>query len=70
MNIKKIKSYLFTRIGSNIIILYYGSRNKKEKYSGVLYQLYDNVFTIKLITGEIKCFSYTDILIKNIQIYV
>ena len=70
MNIKKIKRYLFTKLGVNIVILYYGSRNKKEKYCGILYRLYNNVFTVRLLNGEIKCFSYADILIKNVQIYV
>ena len=70
MNIKNIKSYLRYKVGSNIIIIYYGGRNKKERYCGVIYKLYDNIFTIKLTTGEIKSFSYIDILTKNIQISI
>ena len=30
MNIRNIKNYLKTKIGSNIVIVYYGSRNRKE----------------------------------------
>ena len=70
MNIKGIKRYLCTKINARIIIIYYGSRNRKERYEGILYQLYNNVFTIKLPTGEIKSFSYIDILTKTIQIYI
>jgi len=70
MNLKVIKRYLSTKIGDKIVIIYYGSRNKKERYEGVLYKLYYNIFTIKLINGEIKSFSYIDILTKTIQIYV
>ena len=70
MNIKNIKNYLKTRIGFNIIIVYYGSRNRKEIYRGVLYKLYGNIFIIKLYNGEIKSFSYTDILTKTVQICI
>ena len=70
MNIKKIKNYLKTKVGSNVLIVYYGSRNRKEKFNGVLYKLYSNIFTIKLYNGEVKSFSYSDILTKTIQMCI
>ena len=70
MNIKQIRKYLCSKVGFNIVIIYYGSRNKKEIYKGVLYKLYSNIFTIRLCNGEIKSFSYTDILTRTIQICV
>lgn len=70
MSINHIKRYLSTKVGVNILILYYGSRNKKEIYRGVLYRLYNNVFTIRLKNGDIKSFSYSDILTKTIQICI
>lgn len=70
MNINQIKSYLRTKVGSKIIVLYYGSRNKKEIYRGILFKLYNNVFTIKLKNGDIKSFNYVDILTKTIQICI
>ena len=70
MNIKYIKRYLTTKIGCKIVVIYYGSRNHKEKYEGYLWKIYNNVFIIKLLTGEIKSFTYIDILTKNIQIYI
>ena len=70
MNIKNIKNYLKTKIGSSIVIIYYGSRSRKEIYRGVLCKLYENIFMIRLNTGETKSFSYIDILIKNIQICI
>ena len=68
--IKSIKRYLETKIGDKIVIIYYGSRNKKEKYEGILCNVYNNVFIVKLSNGEVKCFSYSDILIKTIQICI
>ena len=70
MNIKNIRGYLKTKIGGNILVVYYGSRNRKEVYKGILYKLYDNIFTVKLLEGDIKSFSYSDILTKTIQIYI
>ena len=70
MNIKNIKNYLKTKVGSNVLIVYYGSRNRKEKFNGILYKLYSNIFTIKLYNGEVKSFSYSDILTKTIQMCI
>ena len=70
MNIKYIKRYLSTRIGDKVVIIYYGSRNRKERYEGILWRIYSNIFTIKLSTGKMKSFTYIDILTKTIQIYI
>ncbi len=68
MNIYQIKRYLMSKKGECVKIIYHGSRNRKERYNGILYKLYNNVFTIKLSTGEIKTFSYSDVLIKTVQL--
>ena len=70
MNINTIKKYLNTKVGSNILVIYYGSRNKKEIYRGILLKLYRNVFVIKLYNNDVKSFSYKDILTKTIQICI
>lgn len=70
MNIRYIKQYMLSKVGSRIVVLYYGSRNRKGRYEGILDKIYYNVFTIRLINGEVKSFSYSDILTKTIQIYI
>ena len=70
MNIKDIKKYLMSKVGSNIIIVYYGSRSKKEIYRGVVHKIYNHLFSIKLNDENIKSFSYVDILTKTLQIYI
>ena len=70
MKVEYIKRYLASKIGAKIIVIYYGSRNRKERYEGYLCKLYANVFIIKLTTGEVKSFTYIDILTKVIQIYI
>ncbi len=68
MTIEKIKSILSKRIGLRVVIIYYGSRNRVERYDGYIFRLYRNVFTVKLLNGEVKCFSYADVLTKTIKI--
>lgn len=70
MILKNIKNYLSLRIGSDITVVYYGARKKKEIYKGVLLRTYDNLFTIISCSGDIKSFNYIDILTKKIQIYI
>ena len=70
MNIVNIRNYLKTKVGSNIVIIYYGSRNRKEIYKGVLCKLYKNIFTVRLYNGEVKSFSYIDILTRTVQICI
>lgn len=70
MSIRQIKVFLCSVIGSKIVVIYNGSRNRKEKYCGILLAVYNNIFTIKTPVGELKCFSYIDILTKTIQIYI
>lgn len=70
MDISNMRKYLASKVGCNIIIIYHGSRNRKEKFNGILFRVYRNIFTIKLINGEVKCFSYIDILTKTICISI
>ena len=70
MNIKTIRNYLRTKVGSNIVVIYYGSRNRKEIYRGVLCKLYTNLFIIRMPGGDIKSFTYIDILTKTVQICI
>lgn len=70
MSLYQIKKYLYTKIGSNILVVYYGSRNRKEIYKGILFRTYKNVFTVKLVNGDMKSFNYIDILTKTIQICI
>jgi len=68
MTIDKIKICLSKLLGLRVVVIYYGSRNRIERYDGCILKLYQNVFTIKLHNGDIKCFSYIDVLTKTIKI--
>lgn len=64
-NIKKI---IYSCIGKRIKVIYNGSRNKKEVYNGVVTEIYNSLFIIKLDTGLNKSFSYADLLTGIVSI--
>lgn len=70
MNSKYIKNYLLNKIGKKVVVIYNGSRNRREKYSGILYKVYNNVFILKLSDNSIKCFNFCDIFTKSVQLYI
>ena len=49
---------------------YNGTRNQIEEFKGIIFSIYNNIFTIKTIEKEeLKSFTYSDILIGNLEIY-
>ena len=72
MNVDRIKKELEQYIGRDTIIKYNLGRNKYEKYRVKIKELYQNVFIVEEIKDgetEYKCFSYSDIVMKNIRFY-
>jgi Uncharacterized protein conserved in bacteria len=70
--INTVKKELEKYIDKKIIIKYNLGRNKYETYKVTVKTLYSNVFVVeeeKEEGIEIKCFSYNDIIMKNIKIY-
>ena len=70
MNIKYIKSYIASKIGTKVVVICYYSRNKKERFNGIIFNVYPKVFTVRLDDGMIKSFNYVDIITKNIKIFI
>ena len=70
MNIKYIKSYIASKIGSRVVIVCYYSRNKKERFDGIVFNVYPKVFTVKLDNGSIRSFNYVDVISKNIRMCI
>lgn len=71
MTIEEVKNKLNNYIGSKVVIKYNLGRNKYEKYTVIIKDLYNYVFTVELDNDEnreIKSFSYSDIITKTIRI--
>ena len=68
MTIDIIKRRIDKKLGDNVKIIYNGSRNKKEEYSGIITETYNYIFIVKIDDNEKKSFSYTDVLTNTIEI--
>ncbi len=69
MTIDKIKDNINSKIGDDVKIIYNGSRNKKEEYSGKISEAYDYIFIVKTNESEKKSFSYRDVLINIVEVF-
>ena len=69
MTIDSVRSKLNNYIGEAVTIRYSLGRNKYEKYSAVIKELYSNVFTVEIEKYHIvKSFSYSDVITKIVKI--
>lgn len=70
MRIEKIIELLQSKKGQLLNFKYNGARNQTEFFSGYIDNLYKSIFTINVKgnTNSIRCFNYSDILIKTLEI--
>ena len=67
MNLNIIKERINDNLGKKVIVSVYGLRNRVNKYEGVLYKTYPNIFTILINNGE-KSFNYRDVITGEVKI--
>lgn len=67
MNIDLVKEKLKNNLNKKVVVTVYGLRNKINRYEGVLYKLYPNIFSI-IEDGIEKSFSYNDYITGDIKI--
>lgn len=72
MTIEQVRIHLNDYVGKKVVIKYNLGRNKYEKYSATIKELYKNIFLVEVmetnLKNEIKSFSYSDIITKTIKI--
>lgn len=67
--ISKIKEKLEKEVGKPLHFRFNGARNQIEEFDGCIENTYNFIFTIKLLNdNRIKSFTYSDILIDNLEI--
>lgn len=68
--ISKIKNDLENQKGKILHFRFNGARNQIEEFDGSIENTYNFIFTIKTIGDKerIKSFTYSDILIENLEI--
>lgn len=67
MNIDIVKNKIASNLNKRIVVTVYGLRNKINRYEGVLYKVYPNIFSI-IENGVEKSFSYNDYITGDIKI--
>ena len=67
MNINIIKEEIKGKINRKVSISVFGLRNRVNKYDGVIYKVYPNIFTV-LIDGEEKSFTFRDVITGEVKI--
>ena len=67
MRIDKIRDNIASCVGKEYLFKVNGSRNQTEKFYGVVTDVYKFIFLIKCSNGMVKSFSYSDVLIGNIE---
>ncbi len=69
--INKIKEDIKNKKGRVLKFRFNGSRNQIEEFEGTIVGVYNCVFTIRLLNDndKIKSFTYSDVLIDNLEIY-
>ena len=67
MNINIIKDEISKNLGRKVLISIYGLRNRVNRFEGIIYKIYPNIFTV-LINGEEKSFTYRDIITGEVKV--
>ena len=67
MNIDLVKSKIEKNLNKKVVVTVYGMRNKVNRYEGMLYKTYPNIFSI-IYEGSEKSFSYNDYITGDIKI--
>lgn len=65
--ISKIKETLKNNINKKIKIKVYSGRGKYEIIEGVIFNMYDRVWTFKT-EYSLKSYTYVDLLLKDVEI--
>ncbi len=67
MNINIVKEEISKNINRKVSISVYGLRNRVNRYEGIIYKMYPNLFTV-LVNGEEKSFNYRDVITGEVKI--
>lgn len=68
MTLDKVKKVVEENHGIRHLFCYKGARSQNEKFYGKILGIYPSIFTILLDNNILKSFSYSDLLIGNLEI--
>lgn len=68
MMIDKVKNFVLDNLEVERKFVFHGFRNMLDEFTGKIIGIYPAVFTILDSNGTVKSFSYSDLLIGNLEI--
>ena len=68
MTIDAIKELVKRNKGELKSFIFHGSRNQIDEFQGIITAMYPAVFLIALDDRQIRSFSYSDLLVSNLEI--
>ena len=68
MTIEKIKKLVKDNKGVEHLFRFHGTRNQVDEFKGVITAMYPVIFIVTLDEDQIRSFSYSDLLISNLEI--
>ena len=69
MNLNRLKECVSKYLNKECKFHYRGGRGADELFQGEIIKLFPRVFLVKSKHGYMRCFSYSDFLIKTLKIY-
>ncbi len=68
--INKIRNDLLNKMDKVLNFRYNGTRNQTEEFKGIITEIYNSIFIVRIVDKEeVRSFTYSDILIGNLEIY-
>lgn len=68
MMINKIKDVVKENLNVPHSFIFHGVRNQNEEFTGRITAMYPALFIVSLDNGQIRSYSYSDLLISNLEI--
>ena len=68
MTIDSVKELVRKNKGELRSFVFHGSRNQIDEFKGVITAMYPAIFVITSDGSQIRSFSYSDLLVSNLEI--
>ena len=68
MIMDKVRNKILSLIGVRKHFIFYGARNQNDNFFGKIIKVFPAIFIIELDNGQIRSYSYNDVLISNLKI--
>lgn len=68
MTLEKTKEFILNNVGVPHNFIFHGSRNQNEEFYGTITKIFPAIFIISLDNGQVRAYSYSDLLISKLEI--